>query len=310
MKCVIFGGGGFLGAAISDRLLLDGHELRIFEKSSIHKYRQFEPNEKIEWMTGDILNKNDINNAIDGYDVVVHLISTTLPKSSNEDPIYDIQSNLISSINLLDSMVKKEVNKIIFISSGGTIYGRPKYLPIDEKHPTDPMVSYGIVKLAIEKYILMYNHLYNLNGTILRVSNPYGEHQRIGGGQGAVGVFVNDAINHKTIKIWGDGKVKRDYIYVKDVAEAFAKAITYSGQQRIFNISSGYGTSINELIKKIEYVIGYEIDREYLPGRPFDVPTSILSNELAKNCLEWMPTVTLDEGLYRTTHWIQSFSSV
>ena len=111
---------------------------------------------------------------------------------------------------------------------------------------------------------------------------------------------------NKSVKIWGDGKVQRDYIYVNDVAEAFAKAMFYSGRTKIFNISSGYGTSINDLIEKIEDVTGYHINREYYPSRAFDVPVSILNNQLAMNCLGWIPTVGLNEGITRTANWIRN----
>ncbi|MFI3218286.1 MAG: NAD-dependent epimerase/dehydratase family protein, partial [Methylococcales bacterium] len=156
MKCVIFGGGGFIGSTIADRFLREGHQLRIFERPRVPPYRAFTENESVEWITGDILNSHDLSTAIEGMDVVLHLVSTTLPKNSNDDPIYDVQSNVVGTLQMLNAMVDKKVNKIIFISSGGTVYGTPKYLPIDEQHPTDPLVSYGITKLTIEKYLRMF----------------------------------------------------------------------------------------------------------------------------------------------------------
>ena len=138
MKCVVFGGGGFIGSAIADRLLREGHELRIFERPRVTPYRLFDKHERVEWLTGDMLSAHDVRNAIEGMDVVLHLVSFTLPKSSNDDLIYDVQTNLVATIQLLNAMVAQNINKIIFISSGGTVYGLPKYLPIDERHPTDP----------------------------------------------------------------------------------------------------------------------------------------------------------------------------
>ena len=159
MKCVVFGGGGFIGSAIVDRLLRDGHTIRIFERPRVEPYRKFEAHEQVEWMVGDMLSTHDVEDAIDGTDIVLHLVSTTLPKSSNDDPIYDVQSNVVATLQMLNAMVAHNVRKIVFISSGGTVYGNPMYLPIDEKHPTDPLVSYGITKLAIEKYLQMYQSL-------------------------------------------------------------------------------------------------------------------------------------------------------
>lgn len=304
MKCVIFGGGGFIGSTIADSLLKAGHDLRIFERPRVVPYRKFEKNERVEWITGDIASTHDVSNVINGTDVVLHLVSTTLPKNSNDDPIYDVQSNLVGTLQMLNAMVGCKVKKIIFISSGGTVYGVPKYLPIDENHPTDPLVSYGVVKLAIEKYLHIYEKLHGIQPVILRVANPYGERQRIETAQGAVGVFLHNALKGLPINIWGDGKVTRDYLHVSDVADAFVKAVDYAGQQRIFNISSGAGTSLNELVELLEQFLGKPIERHYFPGRPFDVPVSILGNELAKTELKWSPLVSMQEGIARTSSWM------
>ena len=262
MKCVIFGGGGFIGSTIADRLLKDGHELRIFERPRVVPYREFESSEKVEWMTGDFSSTHDVSDAVDGVDVVLHLVSTTLPKGSNDDPIYDVQTNVVASLQMLNAMVARKVGRIVFISSGGTVYGNPVYLPIDEKHPTDPLVSYGITKLAIEKYLHLFEHLHGIKAISLRVANPYGERQRIETAQGAVGVFLHRAISGIPLDIWGDGTVTRDYIHVNDVAEAFVRAIDYRGAKRTFNISSGVGVSLNELIGMLENVLGRPIVRK------------------------------------------------
>jgi UDP-glucose 4-epimerase len=305
MKCIIFGGGGFIGSTIADRLLKEGHELRIFERPRVEPYREFNENERVEWVTGDMLSTHDVSDAIEGADVVLHLVSTTLPKNSNDDLIYDVQSNLVATLQMLNAMVAQNIRKIIFISSGGTVYGIPKYLPIDESHPTDPLVSYGITKLAIEKYLHMFESLHGIKGITLRVANPYGERQRIETAQGAVGVFIHHALKGISIDIWGDGSVIRDYIHVSDVAEAFAQAVGYSGPKSVFNISSGAGTSLNELIGMLEEVLGKTIERRYLPGRPFDVPVSVLNSNLAQEQLKWAPLVSMRDGIARTAEWMK-----
>jgi UDP-glucose 4-epimerase len=305
MKITIFGGGGFIGSTIADRLLKDGHALRIFERPRVQPYRQFLDGEKVEWLTGDFMSVYDVSNAIDGIDIVLHLVSTTLPKSSNDDMIYDVESNLVGTLHLLDAMVDKGVHKIVFISSGGTVYGNPVYLPIDENHSTEPSVSYGITKLAIEKYLLLYQHLHGSKAIILRVANPFGERQRVETAQGAVTVFLSKAIQNQPIEIWGDGSVTRDYVYISDVAEAFARAVDYDGAKSVFNISSGVGTSLNELIDMLERVLGRELARHYQPGRPFDVPVSVLDNSLARQELGWVPQVNLEEGIVKTLDWMR-----
>lgn len=306
MKIVIFGGGGFIGSTVADRLLRDHHEIRIFERPRVEPYREFSANERVEWVTGDFQSSSDVSEAIDGTDVVFHLISTTLPKNSNDDPIYDIQSNLVATLQMLNAMVAKKVPRIVFISSGGTVYGTPKYLPVDEHHPTDPLVSYGIMKLAIEKYLRLFERIYGITAITLRVSNPYGERQRVETAQGAVGVFLHRAIMGLPIDIWGDGSVTRDFIHVSDVSEAFVRALVYSGKERIFNISSEKGTSVNEIIDLLSDVLGKPVERRYLPGRPFDVPVNILSNGLARTELKWQPEILLRQGIARTSEWLKS----
>ena len=306
MKCVIFGGGGFIGSAIADRLLRDGHKLRIFERPRVIPYRIFDKGENVEWLTGDMLSAHDVSDAIEGTDVVFHLVSFTLPKSSNDDLVYDVQTNLISTIQLLSAMVAQGVKRIVFISTGGTIYGIPKYLPIDEQHPTNPLVSYGITKLAIEKYLLMFEHLHGIKASILRVANPFGQRQRVENAQGAVTVFLHRALRGETIDIWGDGSTIRDYLYISDVAEAFARVLDYTGPYNVFNISSGTGTSLNELVSILEDILGRRVACRHLDRRPFDVPVSILSNALAKEQLGWAPQVSLREGIAWTAQWMRS----
>ncbi|CAH2803103.1 MAG: UDP-glucose 4-epimerase (EC [uncultured Paraburkholderia sp.] len=306
MRITVFGGGGFIGSTIVDRLLRDNHEICVFERPRVDPYREFNKSEKVCWMMGDLTSVHDVTKVIDGSDVVVHLVSTTLPKSSNDDPIYDVQSNLVATLQLLNAMVAKNVRKMVFISSGGTVYGDPVYLPIDEKHPTNPKVSYGITKLAIEKYLLLYQYQYGIKANILRVANPYGERQRVETAQGAIGVFLDKALRQQAFEIWGDGTVTRDYLYIGDVAEAFARAVQYDGGESVFNISSGYGTSLNEIIVKIEAILGHSVERTYRSRRAFDVPASVLDNSLAKRELGWEPKVTLDAGIRITAAWLRS----
>jgi UDP-glucose 4-epimerase len=300
MKIAILGGGGFIGSAIADRLLRDKHAIRIFERPRVQPYRTFSNEEDVEWVTGDFMSAHDIGRTIDGIDVVVHLISTTLPGNSNDDMVYDVESNLVATLKLLDAINARNIRKIVFISSGGTVYGNPVYLPIDENHPTDPRASYGVTKLAVEKYLLLNQYLRGMKVNILRVANPFGRRQRVETAQGAVAAFLRRAMQGRPIDIWGDGSVTRDYIYISDVADAFARAVNYEGPRSVFNISTGIGTTLNELIELVEKVLGRPVARHYRPGRPFDVSVNILDNSLARQELAWEPSVTLPEGLALT----------
>lgn len=308
MKCVVFGGGGFIGSTIVDKLLANGHTVRVFERPRVAPFRLFSETEKVEWVTGDFLSVYDIRAAIEGMDTVIHLVSFTLPKTSNDDLIYDVQTNLVATIQLLNSMLAMKVGKIIFISSGGTVYGIPRYIPIDENHPTNPVVSYGITKLAIEKYLLMFKALHGMKVSILRVANPYGPRQRVETAQGAVAAFFYRSLHNEQIEIWGDGSITRDYVYIDDVAEAFLHALDYSGDETVFNISSGVGTSLNELVKLIGEAVGRTLDCTYLEKRLFDVPTSVLDNSHAATHLGWSPKTVLRDGLNKTSEWLRAYS--
>jgi UDP-glucose 4-epimerase len=306
MKCAVFGGGGFIGSSVCNKLIEAGHSLRIFERPKVQPFRVFTTSEKVEWMEGDMLSEGDLKKCLEGMDAVFHLVSTTLPKNSNEDPIYDVESNLVGTLRLLQEMVAQKVDRILFISSGGTVYGAPEYLPVDEKHPTNPTVSYGITKLAVEKYLRLYRDLHGLKPVILRVANPFGAKQRVSSAQGAVTAFIHKALRGEPIEIWGDGNVTRDYLHVGDVADAFLKALNYEGKELIFNISSGSGTSLNELVSIIGNTIGKSVEKLHFPGRPFDIPSNILCNHLAFKELKWSPKLSLDQGIRLTFEELQS----
>ena len=306
MVCLIFGGGGFIGSAIAERLILDGYKVRIFDRKGAKDVRNLSSIGDVEWMSGDLSSPRDLETAISGAEIIVHSLSATLPKSSNENPIYDVQANLIGFLKTLDAAVAKKVRKIVFISSGGTVYGNVKYCPIDEHHPTNPLVSYGVTKLSMEKYLTIYQRSFGLQSISLRVSNPFGEWQRVEKGQGAVGVFLSRALTNQTIDIWGDGTAVRDFMHVEDVATAVVRAVKYSGDHQVFNISSGEGTSLNLLVKIIENTLGFGLNLSYHAPRQFDAPVSILSNELAKVELNWEPKISLVKGIQRTAQWMRT----
>jgi len=305
MKCLVLGGGGFLGSHLCDALLSDGHKVRIFDRPNLRRYRSFKDHELVEWVDGDFVNPYHIEEAVSGCDVIYHLVSTTLPRSSNENPAYDVETNVAGTLRLLESARTNGIRKVIFASSGGTVYGVPHTIPIQESHSTDPICSYGIAKLAIEKYLALYKHLYGLDYCVLRLANPYGERQRISTAQGAVIVFLHRALRNEAIEIWGDGSVVRDYFYISDAVSALVKAMAYDGEPRIFNIGSGSGLSLNDILTAIEQLLGHHVNRIYQKSRPFDVPTNILDISRADRLLKWQPKVSLTDGLVRMEKWMQ-----
>ena len=204
----------------------------------------------LNYSCADLCDRDVLDLLFKDIDIIVHLASGTLPKSSNDSPKIDVQINLLGSLNVLECAVKNKVSKVVFLSSGGTVYGNPVFTPIAETHPTNPICSYGINKLAIEKYCFLYQQLYGLDTVILRLANPYGERQRLDSGQGVVPVFLGRALRNQPLEIWGDGSTIRDFLYISDVIDAITSACLYEadGSQNLFNIGSGKGISLNELI--------------------------------------------------------------
>lgn len=304
MKCVIFGGAGFIGSHIADALVASGHDVRVFDHPNIDTRNLTNILSHIEVVSGDFFNENDLAPVLSGAEIVIHLVSSTIPSSSNKNPVYDVQTNLIGTLRMLDLARETGIRKIVFASSGGTVYGQPTVSPIPETHPTEPLCSYGITKLAIEKYLQLYQNLYGLEYVVLRISNPYGERQNPLGGLGAVTTFLARVADGKPVTIWGDGTVRRDYFYVDDLANAFVRAIEQSPPSRVFNIGSGSSLSLNELLSAMRSVTGKNPEVIYTPGRKLDVHVSCLDIQRAQVELGWTPQTSLHEGLTKTWAWL------
>jgi UDP-glucose 4-epimerase len=303
-SCLVLGGCGFIGSNVVEHLLVEGYRVRVFDTPTASKANLASVESQIDFVVGDFLNAADVDEAIHGVDFVVHLVGTTLPSNSNNRPVFDIESNLLGTINLLQASVRHGVRRLVFASSGGTVYGEPRKVPISEDHPTDPLCSYGIAKLAVEKYLQLYRHLHGLDYTILRIANPYGKYQKFTGEQGAVGIFLARVSEGQTITIWGDGSVARDYVYVEDVAKAFVKALTQDSAYRLFNIGTGVGTSVRDLLYKIESVTGITPIVEFSEGRPMDASTNVLDSARASKYMNWRAETDCDAGLRKTWSWL------
>jgi UDP-glucose 4-epimerase len=299
-RAVLVGGGGFIGRNLTEALLKDGWNVRCFDRVK----PQWLGSTAVEFVEGDFAATNLTAEVIDGNDVVFHLACTTLPQTSNEDPAFDISSNVHGTVRMLDEAVKSRVRKFIFISSGGTVYGVPAVIPTPETHATNPTCSYGITKLMLEKYLRLYSHIHGLCTCSLRLSNPYGRYQRVDSIQGAVAVFCYKALTGRPIQIWGDGSVRRDFIHISDVVNAMVRIIDspLSGE---VNIGSGRAASIGQVIDTIEELVGRRVDRKYFPARSFDVPVTTLDISLARTELRWEPRVCLRDGIESTIEWMR-----
>lgn len=303
-RCVIFGGCGFLGTHIGGALVRRGHAVCAFDRVRGLAGLPAEVSREIEVRLGSWEDDAAMQSALVGADAVVHCVGLTLPHDSNENMSFDVTANVVGSVRLLEAARRAGVRRILLTSSGGTVYGVPRRIPIDEEHPTDPICSYGITKLAAEKYLHLYRHLHGIEYAALRISNPYGPGQNPRAAQGAVAVFLGRLARGEPIEIWGDGGVVRDYVFIGDVAEAAALALELSGPVGVVNIGSGRGTSLNELVEALFQTTGSRVPVHHFPPRRSDVPANVLDISRARRLLGWSPRTELGAGLARTWEWI------
>ncbi len=296
MKALVLGGTGFIGSHVVDRLLTAGHQVRVFARSA-EKFRQ--PLPEVDYRLADFANIPALVEALTGVDVVFHLISTTVPSTSNRDPIFDIESNLCGTVRLLQAVRESGIKRLVYLSSGGTVYGVPETVPIPEKHPLRPICSYGIVKVAVENYLHMFHELHGLDYVVLRPSNPYGERQGHFGVQGIIGTFLHKILKGEELEIWGDGSLVRDYLHVEDLARLCA-AVADSDRVGIYNCGSGRGHSVREVLEYIEQVVGRPLPVCWRAGRKFDVPCVVLDIDRARQDFGWEPEIDLVAGIGRT----------
>ena len=294
---LIFGGLGFIGSNIIDELLPEGeaYDLLVFDfPGMVNGFGS-----KIRMIYSDFNNADEVESVFKNnkIDIVIHLISSTIPASSNDNIIYDIEANLISSIRLLDLLVKYKIPKIVFLSSGGTVYGLTESVLVNENHPTLPISSHGVTKLSIEKYIHMFHQLYGLNYLILRVGNPYGPHQR-SNKQGIINIFLRKIIQYEKLVVRGDGSAIRDYIYVKDLSYIIKLLLDFNIQNEIINIGSGQGISVNQVISILKKITP-EFEVEYTEPLNSDIPKIVLDTTKVRSLVNFS-LCSLDDGIFKT----------
>lgn len=301
MRALVLGGCGFIGSHVVDALIAGGHQVAVMDRSPLREDCDWP---QVRHFQGDLSQSAVIADALAGIDVVYHLVSTTFPSTSNLDPIADIEGNLIATVRLLDLMREAGCRRIVYFSSGGTVYGEPEIVPVHESHPLHPICSYGVVKVAIENYLFMYDHLYGLQPIVLRASNPYGPRQGKTGLQGLIGTMFNRLQHDQQLTVWGDGETVRDYIYVRDLARLallVGEDCTHTG---VFNAGSGQGYSVNQLLALMPGVTGAELLVDRQPARSFDVHKIVLAIEAAYTTFGWKPATSIEDGLKATWNYM------
>lgn len=300
--CLITGGKGFMGSHLVDALINEGWRVKVLDRSNGPE------NSHAEYFIGSFGDRTLLRTILPGVDVLLHFASTTTPAMAFGRSAFDVESNLIGTLSLLEECLQNGVNSVIFPSSGGTVYGKVLKIPTTERHPTRPISSHGIIKIAIENYIQMLSYEKGLDYTILRIANPYGPRQRPDALQGAVAVFAGKLLRNETIELWGSGNVVRDFIYIEDVVNAVLSALhSKKARNQVINVGSGEGISIRDLLAMIETATGKSARVSWKLARNFDVPANVLSIKKASSKLNWKPNVSLEMGIHKTIPWIKDY---
>jgi len=307
-KILVTGGCGFIGANLVHRLSkMDQYEITVFD---IAPPRFMKLPDQVRFIQGDLRDANLLRKIMidDSIDTIYHLAWGTIHETATRDPLEDVHVNVDSSLTLLDACVHSKVTRIVYVSSGGTVYGIPEHLPITENHSTNPINAYGISKLTVEKYLQMYAYLHQIEYTIFRPSVPYGPFQNPNRRQGAVTVFTYNTLTGKPIHIWGKGDILRDYFFIDDLIDALIGVLSSSEcKNQILNLSGTESISLNDLIQAIERTLKIKPVVNYEKGRLIDVKAMTLDSSAAKKRLNWSPQIGLEEGIRLTAEWLKKY---
>ena len=303
MKIMVTGGAGFIGSHVVDLYLAAGHEVVVVDNLSTGRASNLNP--------GAHFYQVDIRDAQLGElfarerpQVVSHLAAQVDVRRSVDDPLHDAAVNIVGSINLLEQACLHGVQRMIYVSTGGAVYGEPEYLPVDEAHPVRPLSPYGASKHAVEHYLYLYRQNYGLDYTILRYPNVYGPRQDPHGEAGVVAIFAGQMLRGEQPVIHGDGEQERDFVHVGDCARANLLALE-AGRNGVYNLASGRGTTINALYKMLAAIVGFERAPVYGSARTGETRRIYLTAEKAGRELGWEPSIGLAAGLEQTVAYFQ-----
>ncbi|WP_270337800.1 NAD-dependent epimerase/dehydratase family protein [Streptococcus infantarius] len=307
MNIIILGAAGFIGKNLARNLVEEkGVNLTLVDKcKSYFDDLSDLKKDNIQIKESSLDNSTNFDDLLKNQDIVYHLVSTVVPATSNQHITSDIETNVLFSSKLFDSCIKNKIKRVIFISSGGTVYGKEGTSPLSEDTPTHPISSYGVQKITIENLLYLYNYMYGLDYRIVRLANPYGPFQRPNGILGAVTTFTYKALKDEVITVYGDGSVVRDYIYIDDAVEGILKIANTSLNEKIFNLGSGSGTSLMEVLNIIKKVTGKELRVEFKEGRQADVPINYLDMSRYERIFGKKQMISLEEGIQKTAAFLE-----
>jgi UDP-glucose 4-epimerase len=313
MRTLVTGGAGFIGSTLVDRLLAEGHSVDVIDDLSSGSLGNLadarsSPDHDFRFHRLDIRSPEVVDLiARRQPEVVFHLAAQMDVRVSVARPVFDAEINIIGSLNVLEGARQAGSRKVVFASSGGTIYGDPDpvELPVRETHPQQPLSPYGVSKKAVGDYLVVYRELHDLEFTALALANIYGPRQNPHGEAGVVAIFSGRMIKGESCTIFGDGSSTRDYTFVDDVVDAFARA-TDAGDGLLLNVGTGKETSVRELYETVAHYAGVDAEPLYAPERPGELHRSCLDPGRAAIHLGWKPWTTLESGIGQTVDWFRS----
>ncbi len=303
MKILVTGGAGFIASQIADAFIDEGHEVVILDDLSTGFEENINPKAKFVRLN---INDHEVSSLFEEekFDVVNHHAAQMDVRKSVADPMFDANTNILGTINLLQNSVIFGVKKFQFSSTGGAVYGEQEYFPADEDHPTQPVSPYGITKLCVEKYLFYYGGEYNLNYTVLRYANIYGPRQNPFGEAGVVAIFCTKLLKGEQPIINGTGKQTRDYVFVQDVVKA--NLLTLSDDKSdIYNIGTGIETNVNELFSFLNDIVNNVCEEKHGPAPAGEQLRSVISSEKIFNNFNWKPSTKLSDGLKETVNYFK-----
>jgi len=306
MKIVVTGGAGFIGSHIVDQCVAAGHEVAVVDNLwSEGGGKNANLNPQARFYHVDITDEASMNRVFDEIkpDVVSHQAAQHSVSVSTKYPKLDAQVNVLGLLNVLTNCTRTGVRKIVFASSGAT-YGTPVRLPIDEDVPQRPESPYGITKMVTEYYLRYWQEANGLTYTALRYGNVYGPRQDPNGEAGVIAIFAKRFLKHETVRIDWDGEQQKDYVYVGDVARANLIALEH-GDNDIFCIGTGKGTSVNEIFHALEKITGYTPEIVHAPKRAGDIHLAYFNCVKAARILGWKPEVNIEEGIHATVDYFR-----
>lgn len=301
-KILVTGGAGFFGSHVVDGLVAEGHEVLVVDNLTTGAAANLSSDAEIADV--DIANDGFVEVAKSfGPAVISHLAAQASVPVSMSDPVLDARVNIIGGLNVWRAAVESGCEQVLYVNTGGALYGEPDYLPCDEDHPIHPVSGYALSKWTSERYFRMLLPE-SIPLKVLRYANIYGPRQSPHGESGVVSIFTRRMLDGETVRIFGDGEHTRDYIYVGDCVAAHNMAMGY-GESLVVNVGTGEGTSVNEIFRRLKGLTGYDAPPVHGPDRPGDVRHITLDPSRAKRVLGWAPRVGLLEGLEKTVAYMR-----